>query len=219
MLKLAKALPALLLLTCALCATEARADTFVITGGTATVGSGFGGPFTFIGNGMTLNGGLHNGLFNDRITPGQATDIFTLDCCGDIGAGSAVVNGVSYSQIFYGGQVSLTAFVPAIDWRDGAFSVVVPFTLTGNLRGCATNPELLGPCDGGLLFDTFVTGEGMAIVNVFGFEVGANRFLTVSRVNYTFNEPVPEPATLVLLTTGLLGTAAAARRRRQKARR
>jgi hypothetical protein len=215
MLKLAKALPALLLLTCALCVSEARADTFVVTGGSATAQLS-GGSFNFNGSGMNVSGGFVNGPFTSFFQPGQTVNLLTRNSGSDIRQGPASVNGVAYSQIFYGGTIDLNLVIPALDWREGAFSIVVPFNLTGTLRGCTTNAEIIGPCPGGLVFDTLLSGQGFATINLIGLSFGIQSF-NVSGVTYNFGDPVPEPATIVLLSTGLAGAAAAARRRRQKA--
>ncbi|HEV3470265.1 MAG TPA: PEP-CTERM sorting domain-containing protein [Pyrinomonadaceae bacterium] len=216
MTKLTRIAPALLLITCALCVSEARADTFVVTGGSAVVGSALGGDFSFLGSGMSVAGHLAWGPGIEPFHPGQTFGVLTRNTSGDIGAGPATVNGTFYPQIFYGGVIDLNLVMPPLDWREGTFSIVVPFTLTGTLSGCATNNENQGPCAGGLVFDTLLTGHGLANINLFGF-VGTHPSLSISSITYNFADPVPEPATLVLLSTGLAGAAAAARRRRRKA--
>lgn len=216
MFRLTKALPALLLFTCALCVAEARADTFVVTSGSASVGLA-GGTFTFNGAGMSLSGGLTNSFFTSFFAPNQAANILTRNCCADITSGPGTVNGVAHSKIFYGGLIDLNSAIPPLNWAQGPVTIVVPFTLTGTLRGCTSNPELTGPCSAGLVFDTLLVGQGMATIQLFGImSPSGNLSFQISRITFNFGDPVPEPATLLLFGTGLAGAAAAARRRRQQ---
>lgn len=204
----------LLLLTCALFTAEARADTFVVTSGSATATTQ-GGVFSFNGLGMSAAGRLTWGAHPNIFDPGQTLNLLTRNFGTDIRPGPATVNGTSYAELHYGGRIDFNIVLPPLDWREGTFSVVVPFTLTGTLRGCPTGNELQGPCTGGLAFDTLLAGHGLATLSLYGIPAG-RRGIGISSITYNFADPVPEPATLVLLSTGLAGAAAAARRRRRK---
>jgi hypothetical protein len=67
-----------------------------------------------------------------------------------------------------------------------------------------------------VLFNSPVSGSGFALIRY--ERVGPSLFVPTN-VTYYFGatEPIPEPATLVLLGTGLAGIAARVRRRRRAA--
>jgi len=197
--------------------SEARADTVVITGGSLTTANALGGGFTLIGEGLALTGAVSWGPGGRTCSPcvaGQSARIWTFNSGLDIFGGPATVNGVSYSRLTYDGRLEFDGSftVPLERLRDVTFTV--PFTFNGFLAGC-TESTISG-CRPGYVFSTALTGQGLATIQLIGFDSGAGPWLyNIRTVTYNFQPtPVPEPATLLLLGTGLAGAVARRLRRR-----
>ena len=126
----------------------------------------------------------------------------------DLGQGFATINGVQYGgrpgegDIFLTGTLSFDAPAVAIPaGGDATVGLTAPFIFSGRVLGSNESPAVMP------LFDLTLTGRGRAGMGV-NLEDGTYQFVAAS---YTFADPVPEPATLLLVGTGV---ALALRRRR-----
>jgi hypothetical protein len=215
---------------------DVKADPIQITNGSLNLDGGAsltnGGAgeyltFNFAGQNLTANGstrGDNNGypIVGSSVAVGSilpTTSNFTFSNV----IGSANLNGGNYpTSLYFLNPSSLTfttatVTVPQIPTGQNTLSLSVPFTATGfftlqcpaGTAGCAT-PSLVEFFGSGLAQFTFVN-------NVFGFPA-ATTF--VSNINYAFTgtNPTPEPATLILMGTGLAGIIGYARKRRKKQR-
>jgi len=211
-----------LLLPFALLAQPGSADPLRITSG-AFLFDIEGDTFTFNGNGFAL-ATTDFGIYTANIFParcGNAPFSFCEEAEGSLsdwsfrsageqllGRGSAVLDGVHATNVDFVGTVRTDA-VPTRVSSGGAleFEFAAPFSFEATIRGIQSGQELfarqfIGTGAFHVRYEQVTSHPGFVMRNA-----------DADTLFYTFSAPTPEPGTLMLLGSGLVG--AAMRRRRE----
>jgi len=203
---------------------EARAGNIAITGGSVSIG---GAPrsidawanvgFSFSGNGFAASGGASDSGTQDIMSPcafdpcQPGATVFPNSTTFLDGTGKGTFNGTTIPAWWLGRDSTLLFHGPGVtipNSTDPTITLSSPFDMTGSIF-----VHSLDDVNHPVIFSTSISGSGLATLTLEFFpNLGPGGYI-FSNVRYDF-APVPEPTTLLLLSSGLGGLALRYRRQR-----
>lgn len=196
-----------------------QADPIVITSGSLTI-IGLSGAPTYSMSGenfsvTSLGGDPGNTPNCAPCQSGTFADLSSFLVGTSLGNGPVTINGTTFTNVFFAGVFNLAATPVLLPAGTTNITVTTPFTFSGTIRGCA-NSALI--CTTEVFSVVELSGQGIATAQfTFSgiFSNGASLYF-FNRITYEFQSAeVPEPATIMLLASGLLGVGAKLRARRK----
>jgi hypothetical protein len=195
-----------------------HADPVVITGGSASINGAARLSYSLIGDNfsvMTIGNGDEGNSSAAQCHPcasGMTISAGGLFVGTSLGQGNAIVNGTPFNNIGFLGTFNIGSAPLTLPVGTSDLTYIVPFTLTGDITGCLPdNTSCLNQ-----VFSTTLTGQGIATLNLHfdGTFNGVSAY-SFQSLTFEFQDPaaIPEPMTITLLATGLIGLGAKVRRR------
>ena len=178
-----------------------HADPTVITSGSVSVGSST--AFTISGQNFSVTG-------NQQISTITCTLCFTGnpttldDFGGPTGQGTVTINGVTFNNVNLAGSFEFRAGVIVLPSGTSDFTRTSPFQFVGDIRGCLDSTQV---CANEVFSITELVGHGIATVQFFFVGIqptGASEY-RFGHITYQFQSDVPEPATILLFASGVIG--------------
>lgn len=197
----------------------ANADPLVVTSGTASISGTAVITYNLIGQNFQFTS-LGGDTGASQMTgchpcggPLNPVPIGGFFVGSSLGQGSAMLNGTTFNPAQFLGTFNIGGASVFLSGQQD-ITVIEPFSFSGDIMGCQVSIS----CVNVLFPSQQVMGQGLVTV-VFSYSGQVNGFdiWDFRSANFVFTSaPVPEPMTLTLLATGLIGVGAKLRSRNRK---
>lgn len=193
----------------------ASADPIEITSGFVSVSRLRGPTYNLVGLDFVATGGAgeHGATGPELCSPCLAGDIIPLNSLyvgSSLGLGTAIVDGRVFPNLIFTGVFEFTGDPLVMPNSTSNVVLTAPFTFSGFLAGCLqSDPFCQMP-----VFTTELTASGVARIEFSVHHSQGSPLFEFVRVTYVVG-PIPEPTSILLLTSGLAAIGAAKLKRRR----
>jgi hypothetical protein len=197
-----------------------HADPIVITSGFLSVSGTARASYSLTGNNFSVTG-ANGDTGNSPATgclpcaSGSLLSTGSFFVGTSLGHGSATINGTTFSNVGFLGEFGLGGASILLPAGTENLTITFPFTFSGNIRGCDSNVSCLN-----VIFSTTeLVGQGIGTLELTFGRIHESGVALYDFKSLTYNfqsSEVPEPMTITLLATGLIGVGAKLRSRTRR---
>jgi hypothetical protein len=201
-----------------MCAPSVYADPLVITSGTLTVNGSAVPTYNLVGTNFSFTGGGGDTGNSPATGCHPCSSIIGVNLSSffvgtSLGGGSATLNGTAFNPVDFLGTFNLGAGSVLLSGTSD-ITVTIPFAFAGDIQGCGDDSLI---CSNVVFGTQQLVGQGtVTAMFTFSGTVNGATIYDFKSLTYNFTDPasVPEPMTLTLLATGLIGIAGKLRHKR-----
>lgn len=182
------------------------ADPIVINSGSVSIIAGVSPTYTLSGQNFSVTALDAGQALISPCSPclsGNPTGIDSL-LLGNLGHGTAIINGITFNNVNFLGGFELRAGLIVLPVGMTSFTRTSPFSFVGAISGCEESSLV---CVNEVFSTIQLVGHGIATVqfDFVSIQPSGASLYRVNRFTYEFQPEIPEPTTILLFGSGLIG--------------
>lgn len=183
-----------------------HADPIVINSGSVSIIAGVPATYTLSGQNFSVTALDTSQPLISPCSPCVSVNPTGIDSLlfPDLGHGTAIINGVTFNNVNFLGEFEFRAGVIFLPPGMTSFTRTSPFSFVGTISGCEESSLV---CVNEVFSTIQLVGHGTATVqfDFIGIQPSGASLYRFNRITYEFQPEIPEPTTILLFGSGLIG--------------